>query len=127
MMLIVLYSFLFSVAFAYANKVPVMKLQLSASLKEEKTFHRAYFILRVLFALIISQGAVLPFIASGLAQYLVFDIAVNLFTGEPWYYVGTTATSDKLIRRWLGGDQAGLYKMVIVLLLLVVVNMISYL
>lgn len=122
MLLLQAYTILFSVAFAYANKVPCEKFRwYGTSIKEDKTFHRANLIVKVLFALVVSKGVVLPFILSGLIQFAVFDIALNLFIGNDWFYTGTIAKTDKILRKYLG-DYAGLVKLLVVSAAVLVIN-----
>jgi hypothetical protein len=121
-MLVQLYSILFAVALAYSNKVPCEKFRWTGtSIKEDKIFHRANLIVKVLFALIISNGIVLPFILCGLWLWLVFDIALNVFIGNTWFYTGDTAKSDRLLKRYLG-EYAGLVKMLVVSSAILTIN-----
>jgi hypothetical protein len=38
------------------------------------------------------------FAVSGLSYWLVFDIAYALAIGQKWYYLGSTASTDKLVK-----------------------------
>ena len=121
-MLAQLYSILFAVAFAYANKTPCEKFRwYGTSIKEDKTFHRANLIIKILVALIISHFSILPFVLSGLYQWVIFDIALNLFIGNKWFYVGETAKTDKVLRKAFG-DYSGLVKILVASTAILVIN-----
>lgn len=124
MLFLQIFTILFSIALAWVNKIPCRKMiDFGASLSEEREFHRANAVIKIVFAAIVSKGVVLPFIAIMLIQWIVFDVALNVFLKKDnILYVGETAKTDKLLRKYLGGDVAGLWKVIIVTSLILIVN-----
>lgn len=68
--------------------------------QDNKHWHWLGFMFRAAFAIYVCPGEYL--IAYSFYFWLVFDSGYNLFTNKSIWFIGTTATTDKLIR-WLGG------------------------
>lgn len=115
---------LFALALAWLNKWPVLKFRESGcTIRGEKQFHAANALVKILWAVGNMSNSnvtsVLPrlylFAVLLLVQWLVFDPALNVFTGKPWHYLGQTARLDKLVRN-------GKAKAAVVLVLLIALN-----
>lgn len=133
MLFLQLITVLFAITLAWLQKVPVRKMKdHGASIPEEKQFHKASGYIKVLwvfpYAFIYAYstllGGLLLFIGLGLIVWLVFDIAINLFTGEKAFYVGDTATTDKQMRKL--GKYAGQIKAGVCLLVIAGLNILYY-
>lgn len=99
-------------------------IDFGASIKEEKEFHKANAVVKILFcaicAIIVQRFIALPILL--LIQWIVFDIALNIFLKKDnFLYVGETAKTDKLLRKYLG-DYAGLIKTLVVASVILVIN-----
>lgn len=118
----------FAIACAWLNKWPVLIMrgywQEGSHQKKEREFHAANAVVKVLWALFpfpaiwiyqshLRAASILLLLL--LIQWLVFDIALNLFTGKPWYYLGQTAKLDRLVRN-------GKIKAIILLLIIILLN-----
>lgn len=139
MILLQIFTVIFSIALAGANKVPCQKMiGFGASLKEGKEFHRANAVVKIIWALInvVDAHTWIMFPLSLLIQWTVFDIALNAFLKKDnWLYVGETSTIDKALRlgitihiwKWKIlipglGEEAGLWKLLIVSTVILVIN-----
>jgi hypothetical protein len=125
MLLIQLFTVVVAIALAWANKIPCRKMiDYGASLNEEKEFHRANAVVKILFAAVCAYSvhSLLMFLLLLLILWLIFDIALNLFLKKDWHYTGDTAKSDKLLRRAFGEETAGLWKMLFVSSAILIIN-----
>jgi hypothetical protein len=101
-------TILYSIYIAYLNEVPVQKMiYAGASISEEKRFHSANAIVKIIYSAAIALSlsgftvqAIIFFFAFGFIQWLVFDIALNLFLHKTWDYLGDTAWIDKILSTW---------------------------
>lgn len=111
MILLQLLTVAFAIALAWLNKWPVrlMRWYGMPLKKSEMEFHAANAAVKVLWAvaIIISSNSVklkwsnsttLEILLLLIIQWLVFDPALNLFTGKRWDYLGQTAWLDKLVK-----------------------------
>lgn len=110
-------------------------IDFGASRKEEKEFHKASAVVKIvwavswsvyLFPLNESYGSFhnsnVALVLLLLIQWTVFDIALNVFLKkENILYVGETAKTDKLLRKYLG-EYAGLVKLLVVSSVILVIN-----
>lgn len=67
--------------------------------------------------------AVLTTTDLGLLYFLVFDIGYALQIGQPWSYLGGTAGTDLMLKRWFG-KYAGQIKAVISILCIIAINLV---
>jgi hypothetical protein len=126
---------LFAVYCAYLNEVPVLKMiQHGASLSEEKKFHFANGAVKIIYSLSVTMAMGLPlferlicFFTLGLIQWLVFDIALNLFLKKTWDYIGDTAWIDKHLTRLMPHGDAGEVKAILCLLFIIALNFLFHL
>lgn len=116
----------FAIACAWLNKWPVYKFRESgASKKMERDFHAANALVKILFTGLACQhghDVLVIVLVTLLIQWLVFDIALNLFTGRKWFYLGQTAKLDKWLTEGFD-DEAGKVKAVLVFLIIVIINL----
>lgn len=94
-----------------------------AERKEEKRFHLSSFMIRFMFCGVAASYAFLlgvngwaVLLLLGLLSWLVFDLALNVFTGKKWHYLGDTAFLDRLVRN-------GKLKAAIVALFILILNL----
>lgn len=119
----------FALALAWLNSVPVRKMiYAGAKHWESSEFHQANALVKTLWAFLAVftrwvysgrpvrwQDAVV-FVLLWLIQWLVFDPVLNLWIDKKWYYLGTTARLDRMVKN-------GKIKAVVVLLIIVVLNL----
>ena len=123
MILLQILTVFFAIACAWLNKWPVVTFRYYGLSKDgEKDFHAANAVVKVLWAVVLvaflwqTWGTkILLAIILLLIQWLVFDIALNLFTGKSWHYLGQTARLDKLVKN-------GKVKAAVVLALVIALN-----
>lgn len=127
MLILQLLTAIFAVACAWLNKWPVIifRSKISPGHPLEKEFHAANAAVKALWAAMLTTPdeyfhqplwhRVAFFSVLLLVEWLVFDIALNLFTGKPPFYLGSTAFLDKLVKN-------GTIKAVVVLILIIVLN-----
>ena len=123
MILLQILTVFFAIACAWLNKWPVVTFRYHGLSKDgEKDFHAANGFVKVLWAFVIEVLLTGPywhkvqfFFLLLLIQWLVFDIALNLFTGKSWHYLGQTAWLDKLVKN-------GKVKAAVVLALIIALN-----
>jgi hypothetical protein len=134
MIFLQLMTALFAITLAWLQKVPVRKMiDHGASIQEENQFHKASGYIKVLWAFTFAFmyaystliGGFLLFIGLGLIIWMVFDPALNLFTGEKAFYVGNTAKTDKQLRKL--GKYAGQIKAGVCLLCVITLNVLYFL
>lgn len=143
MILLQIFTVVFAIALAWSNKIAVLKMiDYGASIKEEKEFHRANAVVKILWALAWSLGHGIS-VQVGvyvllllLIQWTIFDVALNVFLKKDnILYVGETATIDKALRFGITvhiwgkkilikglGDYAGLVKLLVVSTAILVIN-----
>jgi hypothetical protein len=132
MILLQIYTALFAIALAYLNRVPCKKMMnYGASIREEKEWHRANAIIKLLWVLIwplilliTGNGLVqcsLVFLSLHLVLWLVFDCALGWLLLDDPFYVGNTAKTDRLLRK-VFKEEAGLWKLLIVSSVILVIN-----
>jgi hypothetical protein len=130
-----LMTFLFAVCLAWFQKFSVNKMiDHGASIKEEKQFHFASGLIKFIwifrYAFIAGTSfwlsGLLVFVLLGANLWLVFDIALNKFTGKVTFYVGNTAKLDKWQRKHLG-RYAGQIKAGVCLAVIVLLNVLYFL
>lgn len=118
-------SAFFAVACAWLNRVPLRKMiDFGASLSEEKEFHRANAIVKIVFSVTVAACTskfISFFLTVSLIQWLVFDIALNLFTAKKWNYIGETSSIDKALSK-VGGKQSEAIKSVLVVFVIIGIN-----
>jgi hypothetical protein len=119
----------FAIACAWLNKWPVKLMRAywaeGSHKKQEKEFHAANAVVKVLWAalgaIMFHVEGVVPTSAAILIvlliQWLVFDIALNLFTGKHAFYLGQTAWLDKTVKN-------GKVKALVVLAIIIALNFI---
>jgi hypothetical protein len=69
--------------------------------------------------------AVLTTTDLGLLYFLVFDIGYALHIGQRWYYLGGTAGTDMMLKRWFG-KYAGQIKAAISFLCIIAINLVIH-
>lgn len=117
---------LFAIALAWANEWPVKLMRDywadGSHTKQERSFHAANAAVKALWGLTLAYACyglsvtALWFAAIlGLILWFVFDIALNLFTGQKWDYLGQTAWLDKVVKN-------GRVKAVVVIVLIAALN-----
>lgn len=101
-------------------------IDFGATAEEEANYHTHHFLTKAAFTLlagllfamaypgtVLHFAGILAFIT--LVQWFFYDIALNLFLGRPWDYIGETAHIDQLLRR-VAGKKAGEIKAGLVLI-----------
>lgn len=130
MILLQLYTVIFAAALAWLNKIPCRKMaDFGASIREEKEFHRANAVVKILFGGFVtiqhSKGvvdALLLLFVLLLIMWVVFDAVLGYLLHGKWYYIGNTAKTDKLLIKWLGKKNAGKMKALIVCCIILALN-----
>jgi hypothetical protein len=105
MLLQELFTVAFALACAWLNTWPVYKfMESGASKKMERDFHAANAAIKVLCSATIATSGDLyvwhiapQVLLTLLIQWLVFDLALNFFTGKKVFYIGQTAKLDRLL------------------------------
>ena len=132
MILLQIITVFFAIACAWLNKWPVKLMRAywaeGSHKKQEKEFHTANAVVKVLWGwpvliplffggLVWSNltDAILRWLVLLLIQWLVFDIALNLFTGKSAFYLGQTAWLDKTVKN-------GKAKALVVLVIIIALN-----
>lgn len=132
MLFLQLYTVFVAAALAYLNRVPCKKMMnYGASLNEEKEFHRANAILKLLLILVwpvimllVGRDVIeclLVFLVLHLEMWIVFDCVLGQLLLKDPFYIGNTAKTDKLLRQWFK-DYAGLVKILVVSSAVLVIN-----
>jgi hypothetical protein len=93
-----LLTILIAVAFAWqqSSAVKMFRDYVSVNNPYIGKYHKAGAIVAVLFCFDLS----LLFLAHLLCYWIAFDIALNLFTGKKWSYIGETSVVDKWMKRY---------------------------
>lgn len=124
MMLLQLYTVFFATAVAWLNAIPVDKMiNYGASIREEKEFHSANAVVKILYIAIMVMVSK-NFIAAPLlwlVYWVVFDVAIGILVFRNPFYIGQTAWTDRWLRRLLG-NYAGLVKVLVCCSLILVIN-----
>jgi hypothetical protein len=115
---------IFAIALALLNKWPVIIFRefVKDNRQLEIDFHAANAAVKIMWAVMLTfrtqPTIVFTFLINVfiylLIQWLVFDIALNIFTGKKWDYLGQTAWLDKTIKN--GKVKAGVVVVAIILL-----------
>jgi hypothetical protein len=128
MYLLQLFTLLFTIAFAWYSKIPILKMiNHGASLNEEREFHRFSAWVRLLFLMgasfhLTGWEFLLGFAAACLLQWVAFDIAINIAIGRKWYSLGNTAWIDRTLKEAYGED-AGKWKAALCVAVVVLLNL----
>lgn len=128
--LLQIFAFFSSASVAWFNEIPVRKMRdHGASREEEKEYHAANFQTLLWFNIALTYMFsgwqwIFAVVVAGLIQALCFDIALNVFTDKPAFYVGETANTDKLLRKL--GKYAGQIKAGVCLVVIVLLNILYY-
>lgn len=129
MLLLQCYTILFAAALAWLNKIPCRKMiDFGASIREEKEFHKANAVVKVLFVagmlldhfVDITNMIVLAVLLL-LEMWVVFDCVLGKLLHNDWFYIGQTAKIDKWLNKHLG-EYAGIVKPVVVGVVVLIVN-----
>jgi hypothetical protein len=116
-----LLTILIAVAFAWqqSSAVKMFRDYVPVNNPHIGKYHKAGAIVAVLFCF----DSSLLFFAHLLEYWVVFDIALNLFTGMKWHYVGETSKVD----RWMRNNEVKAWEKVVICLgLILIFNLAHY-